>query len=101
MGGRDAIEKHASETIPMGGWASVEEIAEAILFLASDRSSFMTGHAMVIAIATMQDEVLRVETARRALADPVRGAVQAALGARVRYRARTKENPVEVCLNAE
>jgi hypothetical protein len=46
-------------------------------------------------------EVLRVETARRALADPVRGAAQAALGARVRYRARTKENPVEVCLNAE
>ena len=55
----------------------------------------------LIAIATVQDEALRVETARRALADPVRGAVQAALGARVRYRARTKENPVEVYLNAE
>ncbi len=55
----------------------------------------------LIAIATVHDEALRVETARRALADPVRGAVQAALGARVRYRARTKENPVEVYLNAE
>jgi hypothetical protein len=55
----------------------------------------------LIAIATVQDEALRVETARRALSDPVRGAVQAALGARVRYRARTKENPVEVFLNAE
>ena len=55
----------------------------------------------LIAIATVQDEALRVETARRALADPVRSAVQAALGARVRYRARAKENPVEVFLNAE
>ena len=55
----------------------------------------------LIAIATVQDEALRVETARSALADPVRGAVQAALGARVRYRARTKENPVEVFLSAE
>ena len=55
----------------------------------------------LIAIATVQDEVLRVETARRVFADPVRAAVQAALGARVRYRARTKENPVEVYLNAE
>ena len=55
----------------------------------------------LIAIATVQDEALRVETAHRALADRVRSAVQAALGARVRYRARTKENPVEVYLNAE
>jgi NAD(P)-dependent dehydrogenase (short-subunit alcohol dehydrogenase family) len=48
MGGREAIEKYVSETIPMGRWASVGEIAESILFLASDRSSFMTGHALVI-----------------------------------------------------
>jgi len=52
----------------------------------------------LIAIATVQNEALRVETARRALADSVRGAVQAALGARIRYRVRTKENPVEVFL---
>jgi hypothetical protein len=55
----------------------------------------------LIAIATVQDQALRVETARSALADRVRDAVQAALGARVRYRARTKENPIEVFLNAE
>jgi len=48
MGGRAAIEKYVSETIPMGRWASIEEIAESILFLASDRSSFITGHALVI-----------------------------------------------------
>jgi len=45
--GREAIEKYVSETIPMGRWANIEEIAESILFLASDRSSFMTGHALV------------------------------------------------------
>jgi NAD(P)-dependent dehydrogenase (short-subunit alcohol dehydrogenase family) len=48
MGGRIAIEKYVSETIPMGRWASIGEIAESILFLASDRSSFMTGQALVI-----------------------------------------------------
>jgi len=54
----------------------------------------------LIAIATVQDGTLRVETACRARAEPVRGAVQSALGVRVRYRARTKENPVEVYLNS-
>jgi len=48
MGGRAAIEAYIRDKIPMGRWASADEIAEAILFLASDRSSFMTGHALVI-----------------------------------------------------
>jgi NAD(P)-dependent dehydrogenase (short-subunit alcohol dehydrogenase family) len=48
MGGRSAIERYVREKIPLGRWASVEEIAESILFLASDRSSFMTGHALVV-----------------------------------------------------
>lgn len=48
MGGRDAIEAYVKEKIPMGRWATAEEIAEGILFLASDRSSFMTGQALVI-----------------------------------------------------
>lgn len=48
MGGRKAIEKYVQEHIPMGRWAEPGEIAEGILFLASDRSSFMTGHALVI-----------------------------------------------------
>jgi NAD(P)-dependent dehydrogenase (short-subunit alcohol dehydrogenase family) len=48
MGGRAAIERYVANIVPMGRWASVEELAEAILFCVSDRSSFMTGHALVI-----------------------------------------------------
>ncbi|MGI9464927.1 MAG: SDR family NAD(P)-dependent oxidoreductase [Aestuariivirgaceae bacterium] len=48
MGGRDALETYVREKIPMGRWASAGEIAEAALFLASDRSSFMTGQALVV-----------------------------------------------------
>jgi NAD(P)-dependent dehydrogenase (short-subunit alcohol dehydrogenase family) len=48
MGGREALMRYIAEKIPMGRFATVDEIAEAILFLASDRSSFMTGHALVI-----------------------------------------------------
>lgn len=48
MGGREALLAYVKDKIPMGRFASVEEIAESILYLASDRSSFMTGHALVI-----------------------------------------------------
>jgi NAD(P)-dependent dehydrogenase (short-subunit alcohol dehydrogenase family) len=48
MGGRAAIEAYVRDKIPLRRWASADEIAEAILFLASDRSAFMTGHALVI-----------------------------------------------------
>jgi NAD(P)-dependent dehydrogenase (short-subunit alcohol dehydrogenase family) len=48
MGGRAALESHVAGSIPMGRWASVEEIAASIVYLASDLSSFMTGHALVI-----------------------------------------------------
>ena len=48
MGGREKLLEYIKEKIPMGRFATVDEIAETILFLASDRSSFMTGHALVI-----------------------------------------------------
>ena len=48
MGGRTALERYVAVSIPMGRWASVEEIAASIVYLASDQSSFMTGHALVI-----------------------------------------------------
>lgn len=48
MGGRHALEAYVAQTIPMGRWGTPEEIAQGIVFLASDASAFMTGHALVI-----------------------------------------------------
>lgn len=48
MGGRKALEKYVANSIPMGRWATPEEIADSVVYLASDQSSFMTGHALVI-----------------------------------------------------
>lgn len=48
MGGRDAIETYIASKVPLGRWANVSEIAEPILFLVSDRSSYMTGQALVV-----------------------------------------------------
>jgi NAD(P)-dependent dehydrogenase (short-subunit alcohol dehydrogenase family) len=48
MGGRSAIEAYIRERVPLGRWASVDEIAESILFLVSDRSSYMTGQILVV-----------------------------------------------------
>jgi NAD(P)-dependent dehydrogenase (short-subunit alcohol dehydrogenase family) len=48
MGGRAGLEGYVAGSIPMARWAGVDEIAAGILYLASDQSSFMTGHALVI-----------------------------------------------------
>lgn len=48
MGGRAGLETYVADTIPMGRFGTAGEIAEAVVYLASDRSSFMTGHALVI-----------------------------------------------------
>lgn len=48
MGGRKSLETYVAQSIPMGRWASVDEIAASIVYLASDQSAFMTGHALVV-----------------------------------------------------
>jgi NAD(P)-dependent dehydrogenase (short-subunit alcohol dehydrogenase family) len=48
MGGRDKLDEYVANTIPMSRFGTVEEIADGIVFLASDKSSFMTGHALII-----------------------------------------------------
>tara|TARA_B100000700_G_scaffold292126_1_gene351747 strand:- start:846 stop:1604 length:759 start_codon:yes stop_codon:yes gene_type:complete len=48
MGGRKALLKYISNSIPMKRFANTNEIAQGILFLASSQSSFMTGQAFTI-----------------------------------------------------
>ena len=48
MGGRDKLEAYIRDAIPMGRFGTVGEVADAIVFLASDKSSFMTGHGFVV-----------------------------------------------------
>jgi NAD(P)-dependent dehydrogenase (short-subunit alcohol dehydrogenase family) len=47
LGGRKALEHVIANVVPMGRFATPDEIAEVILFMVSDRSSYMTGHALV------------------------------------------------------
>jgi NAD(P)-dependent dehydrogenase (short-subunit alcohol dehydrogenase family) len=47
LGGRAAIEDYIRRRVPLGRWADVDEIAEPILFLVSDRSSYVTGQILV------------------------------------------------------
>lgn len=48
MGGRANLEAYIAKRVPMGRWARLEEMAEPILFLVSDRSSYMTGQTLVV-----------------------------------------------------
>ncbi len=48
MGGRPGLEAYVRTQIPMGRWGTPDEIAASIVYLASDQSSFLTGHALVI-----------------------------------------------------
>lgn len=48
MGGRAGLESYIAGSIPMQRFGTADEIAQSIVYLASDQSSFMTGHALVI-----------------------------------------------------
>lgn len=48
MGGREAQEASVKAVVPLGRQGTPGEIAEAMLFLASEASGFMTGQAMII-----------------------------------------------------
>ena len=48
MGGRAAVENYIAQKVPLKRWGTVAEMAEAVLFLVSDRSSFMTGQTLVV-----------------------------------------------------
>ncbi len=48
LGGRAALESVVGGMVPMGRFGRPEEIAEAALFLVSDRASYITGHALVV-----------------------------------------------------
>jgi 3-oxoacyl-[acyl-carrier protein] reductase len=44
----DEAIKESSAYIPMGRFGRPDEIAQAVLFLASDESSFVTGHLLLV-----------------------------------------------------
>jgi len=46
--GSEGIKEKLLKTIPMRRVATTEEIAESVLWLASDKSSFITGHSLII-----------------------------------------------------
>lgn len=47
-GGREALQPWIEAMVPMGRQGTPEEVADAVLFLASDESRLITGHALVV-----------------------------------------------------
>ena len=48
LGGRDSLLGVVRQAVPLGRFGTASEMAQAALFLVSDRSSFITGHALVV-----------------------------------------------------
>ena len=48
LGGRKELEKVVKNRVPLKRFGTAKEIADAILFLVSDQSSYITGHSLVI-----------------------------------------------------
>ncbi len=48
LGGREALEAMIANVVPMGRFATPDEIASSVLYLVSDHSAYMTGHALVV-----------------------------------------------------
>ncbi|MET8978310.1 SDR family NAD(P)-dependent oxidoreductase [Streptomyces sp. NPDC004539] len=46
--GTDALSEWLMGHVPLGRWATVEEITGSVLFLASPAASYVTGHALVV-----------------------------------------------------
>jgi NAD(P)-dependent dehydrogenase (short-subunit alcohol dehydrogenase family) len=47
-GGSSGIEKHYQRAVPLGRVGRPEEAAEAVLWLCSERASYVTGHSMIV-----------------------------------------------------
>ncbi len=45
---REAMEERVRASIPLGRWGKTEDVAKAILFLASDQSEWISGHNLVV-----------------------------------------------------
>ena len=50
MGGDPEIERQMAATTPVGRLADPMEMAEAVVWLCSDRASFVHGHAMLVGV---------------------------------------------------
>ncbi|WP_283179139.1 SDR family oxidoreductase [Gemmobacter sp. 24YEA27] len=59
MGGRAGLEAYISTAIPAGRFGTVEEVAAAVLYLASDQSRFVTGLALVADGGNVSDRALK------------------------------------------